>query len=224
MAVADSSYLFRLIDVGAPGRMSDGGVFKRSPIGQRLHSGLLGLPSSQQLPGSEASLPYVLIGDEAFQLREDFLRPYPGSRESPAERIFNYRLSRARRCVENALGILTARFRIFRGPIKLKPDNAERVVKAACVLHNFLCVECRNSSAYCPVGYADHEDSFGNIIAGSWRSETAADTSTFALQAAHARKSQSSAQGVRDLYAQFVANEGQVPWQWNLLDITEPDT
>ncbi|XP_064472498.1 uncharacterized protein LOC135386956 [Ornithodoros turicata] len=51
MAVADSSYLFHLIDIGAPGRMSDGGVFKRSPIGQRLHSGLLGLPSSQQLPG-----------------------------------------------------------------------------------------------------------------------------------------------------------------------------
>ncbi|KAG0442834.1 hypothetical protein HPB47_015574 [Ixodes persulcatus] len=28
MAVADSSYVFRLIDVGAPGRMSDGGVLK----------------------------------------------------------------------------------------------------------------------------------------------------------------------------------------------------
>ncbi|CAN8023217.1 unnamed protein product [Ixodes persulcatus] len=32
MAVADSSYVFRLIDVGASGRMSDGGVLKRSQL------------------------------------------------------------------------------------------------------------------------------------------------------------------------------------------------
>ncbi|CAN8015525.1 unnamed protein product, partial [Ixodes persulcatus] len=126
MAVADSSYVFRLIDVGAPGRMSDGGVLKRSPIGQRLQAGLLGLPSRAQLPGSEMILPYTFLGDEAFQLRPDFMRPYPGSRDEPAERCFNYRLSRARRCVENSFGILAARFRIFRGPMKLKPENAEK--------------------------------------------------------------------------------------------------
>ncbi|KAL1437656.1 hypothetical protein MTO96_048737 [Rhipicephalus appendiculatus] len=44
MAVADSGYLFRLIDVGAPGRISDGGVFKRSPIGRRLDAGQLQVP------------------------------------------------------------------------------------------------------------------------------------------------------------------------------------
>ncbi|KAK8770697.1 hypothetical protein V5799_012837 [Amblyomma americanum] len=98
MAVVDSGYLFRLVDVGAPGRISDGGVFKRSPIGRKLHAGLLQLPSHSQLPGSNKTLPFAFIGDEAFQLREDFMRPFPGSREDPAERIFNYRLSRAR-CV-----------------------------------------------------------------------------------------------------------------------------
>ncbi|KAM7303439.1 protein ANTAGONIST OF LIKE HETEROCHROMATIN PROTEIN 1-like [Ixodes scapularis] len=86
------------------------------------------------LPGSKMILPYTFLGDEAFQPRLDFMRPYPGSREEPAERSFNYRLSRARMFVENSFGILAARFRIFRGPFKLKPENAENVVKASCAL------------------------------------------------------------------------------------------
>lgn len=96
MAIVDSAYLFRLIDVGAPGRISDGGVFKRSPIGKRLEEDQLELPHVGKLPGTNAELPFTFVGDEAFQLRKDFLRPYPGFRDDPAERVFNYRLSRAR--------------------------------------------------------------------------------------------------------------------------------
>ncbi|KAM7307362.1 putative sugar transporter [Ixodes scapularis] len=139
-------------------------------------------------------LPYTFLGDEAFQLRPDFMRPYPGSREEPAERCFNYRLSRARRCVENSFGIQAARFRIFRGPIKLNPENAEKVVKASCVLHNFLSLEVEGRSAYCPAGFADHEDAFGKVVEGQWRKETATDTATFDLEPTHARRSKETAQ------------------------------
>ncbi|KAH7977351.1 hypothetical protein HPB49_000831 [Dermacentor silvarum] len=96
MAVVDSQYLFRLIDVGAPGRLSDGGIFKDSPIGKRLEKGELGFPRAAQLPASSKSSPHVFIGDEAFQLRPDFMRPLPGSRTEPKDIVFNYRLSRAR--------------------------------------------------------------------------------------------------------------------------------
>ncbi|KAL3225456.1 hypothetical protein MRX96_025793 [Rhipicephalus microplus] len=184
MAVVDSQYLFRLVNVGAPGRFSDGGIFQDSPIGERLHEGKLSLPRAAMLPRSGIVCPHVFVGDEAFQLRPDFMRPLPGSRSVPAEVIYNYRLSRARRYVENAFGILVSRWRIYERQINLEPENVEAVVKATCVLHNFL--SSNPASTYCPPGYADFQDTFGNV-SGVWQE-----------------------------FVKYFSEEGQVPWQWKL--------
>ncbi|KAH7950620.1 hypothetical protein HPB51_028352 [Rhipicephalus microplus] len=128
----------RLVNVSAPERFSDGGILQDSPIGERLHEGELSLPRAAMLPRSGRVCRHVFVGDEAFQLRPDFMRPLPGSRSVPAEVIYNYRLSRARRCVENAFGILVSRWRIYERQINLEPENVEAVVKATCMLHNFL--------------------------------------------------------------------------------------
>jgi len=66
------------------------------------------------------------------------MKPFSARGLSASERIFNYRLSRARRVVENSFGILTNRFRILRGQMQLQPDTACLVVLACCALHNFL--------------------------------------------------------------------------------------
>ncbi|KAJ8937945.1 hypothetical protein NQ318_013201, partial [Aromia moschata] len=84
-------------------------------------------------------MPYVILGDDAFSLSRYLLKQFPRSANLNAKQIvFNYRLSRARRIIENAFGILTARFRIFRKPICLNIDSIDKVVLATCVLHNFL--------------------------------------------------------------------------------------
>ena len=53
--------------------------------------------------------------------------------------IFNYRLSRARRIVENAFGILVQRFRVYDRRICMDDHNVVKVVIATCILLNYLC-------------------------------------------------------------------------------------
>lgn len=84
-------------------------------------------------------MPYIIVGDEAFALTSFMLRPYPRSNNLNLEqKVFNYRLSRARRIIECSFGILSARWRIFRRPLATSVENAISVVKATVCLHNFL--------------------------------------------------------------------------------------
>jgi hypothetical protein len=83
-------------------------------------------------------LPYVFVGDEEFSLRRDFLKPYNVKQMTRERMIFNYRLSRARRIIENVFGILVARFGIFKTHINIQLDNIKEVVMASYALHNFL--------------------------------------------------------------------------------------
>ena len=140
MAVVDALYNFILIDVGYYGRNSDGGVLANSQFGKAISEGRLKIPAGKSLPFSQCgtSIPCVIIGDEGFPLKNYLMRPYSGRGLPEKKRIFNYRLSRARRCVENAFGILAHRWRLLRRPIQALPKNAEIYVKACCVLHNFL--------------------------------------------------------------------------------------
>ena len=110
LAVIDANYSFVIIDVGGYGKQSDGGTLATSEFGVRLNRGKLALPEAKSPSGFPTALPHVFVADEAFPLLKNMMRPYPGKKVGPAERIYNYRLSRARRIVENAFGILAARF------------------------------------------------------------------------------------------------------------------
>nr|XP_037276692.1 protein ALP1-like [Rhipicephalus microplus] len=78
LAVVDSDYKFVIVDVGAYGKQSDGGVLKQSKFGCRLENGKLHIPRDLELPNTSHPAPCVFVGDEAFQLRTEFLWPYPG--------------------------------------------------------------------------------------------------------------------------------------------------
>ena len=120
MVVCGADYKFLLVDIGDRGRQSDGSVYFNSNLGFAIQNNSLNIPPASQLANSSRILPYVLVGDDAFGLKPHMMKPYPHQNLPVNQRVFNYRLSRARRVVENAFGISASRFRIFRRPIIAK--------------------------------------------------------------------------------------------------------
>lgn len=137
MAVCDAQCRFTLIDLGSNGRLGDRGVWSNSPIREGIENGTLNLPGVKTLSNGK-QVPHVFVGDEAFPLKNYLLRPYSRASLNLSTRIFNYRLSRARRVIENAFGILTKVWRIYGKPIAVDVKHVTKIVLATCVSHNLL--------------------------------------------------------------------------------------
>lgn len=136
--IADANYKFIAVEVGAYGRQSDGGTFSDSNIYKLLEAKQLKIPEEESIPFTNIPAPYVLLGDDAYPLKMYLLKPYSRQRLGFEQRIFNYRLSRARRCVECAFGILVAKWRCLKTELQIDPDKVDIVVKCVCLLHNII--------------------------------------------------------------------------------------
>ena len=191
------------------------------------------MPDATTLPGdtSGVAVPYVFVADEAFPLKPYLMRPFPGRQlDDDSKRIYNYRLSRARRVVENAFGkcilsdypmiyvvnmscfidtgILAHRWRLLLWTIVAELPRAVKLVKAMCVLHNFL--RTQQDQHYSPPGLADAVEVDGQVREGMWRS------SQLSVLGEHGHSCRSSTQEGSNIRQQLVAyfsNEGTVAWQ-----------
>lgn len=105
LAACDVDCVFTLVDIGAYGSQSDGGVFRRTWFGERLLEGRLDIPPPKPLPGTNTTLPHFFIGDAAFPLHESIMRPYPDKSLLPDEHIMNKRISGARSSIERSFGM-----------------------------------------------------------------------------------------------------------------------
>jgi hypothetical protein len=194
LALVSYDYKFLYVDVGTNGRVSDGGVYQQNSLATAVGQNRLKFPEDKCLPGRNKPVPHVIVADAAFPLSERIMKPFPFRNLTLEQRIFNYRLSRARRVVENAFGILANRFRIFLTTINLKPQKVQDITLCCCVLHNFLRTECPIFVR--PDENVDEEFTFRYALAhqGSNRSRD------YALQ-------------VREEFMHYVNGVGAVPWQ-----------
>ena len=217
LATCDARYNFVLIDVGAEGRNSDGGIFRTSEINKCLENGSLSFPDAKPLNEARFNdVPYFMVGDEAFPLETYMMRPFFGrssGRLSVDKAIYNYRLSRARRCIENAFGIMAGRFRIFRKPIIASEETARAITLACVVLHNFIKSFEDNLPAedrrYASPEFVDRLDSHGNILPGLWRRQS----HCFVDMEHDSRDTNHSAEEVRNILKDYFLHDGAVPWQ-----------
>ncbi|KAK7881457.1 hypothetical protein WMY93_029866 [Mugilogobius chulae] len=212
MAAVDANYKFIYANAGTQGRVSDAGVFAHSDLRQAMDAGTLDFPPAESLPGTDAVMPHMFIGDEAYPLRPDLMKPYPFRNLNSSQRIYNYRLSRARRVVENAFGILANRFRVFRTTIPLVPDKVVTITFACLYLHNYL--RHHRSDAYVPPGNVDYEDANHQVIEGAWRQEG----ELLSLSLRQARNPQVEAKKQRDVLCEYFLSPAEsVLWQQDMV-------
>ena len=111
MPVCDASYCFTMIDLWTN---NDSGVLASSVMGEMFDNSEMNLPTpSKVYQSSNQDLPYFLLGDEMFPLKDWLMRPFPGAGATEEEKIYNYRHSRACRNIENTIGILSQHWNIF---------------------------------------------------------------------------------------------------------------
>ena len=224
MAVVNASYEFIMVDVGDYGRLSDGSVYSSSKLGYAMNNNLLNIPKESMIPGTNKYFPYMFVGDDAFPLKTYLMKPYPRGAIRLREKIANYRISRARRIVENAFGIATSRFRVFRRAITANVESAVEITKAVIAVHNYLmygrCSESFNN--YCPPEFVDQETEDHLVRQGGWRNEQ--DNSNSGLQNVNNMSSNNysrDAKQVRDDFRDYFNSEtGSVPWQLSMVTST----
>lgn len=201
MALADANYKFIYIDVGCKGRISDGGVFNRSTLYAAIENKKLNIPPPRNLPHTNIKTPFVILADDAFALKTYLLKPFNFRDQVYSQRIFNYRLSRARRMVESTFGIMASKFRLLRTTIDLSESNVKFCTLAICALHNWLLTVDRNN-------YLTNDDRT-NEIPDSDNSELNEhdDDQNVTVEAKR----------VRDLFKDFfMTPAGEVHWQYDM--------
>lgn len=208
-AMVDANYKFIYIDVGAAGRAGDAGVFADSALNKALRTNCRSPRCSCITRDINKDIISYIVGDDAFPLNTRLMKPYPYRNLEKEKHIFNYRLSRARRVVENAFGILAHRWRVFLTTMKLSPDKVTDIIFAACCLHNLM-VE-KNKASY--TSAADLENTDHTLVRGTWRNDQVLTN----IQPTTLHNATKDAKTQRILLTDYFNNYGSVPWQSSMV-------
>lgn len=214
MAKCDAHYKFIFVDVGAYGSEGDGGVFGKTTFGRKIYNDELPLPNDLTINNRE--IPFYFVSDDVFMLCNRVMKPYVptrGNRLTNEERIFNYRLSRARRCIENAFGILSTKWLCLNRTLQHNPDRSAKIILACCCLHNYLI--SNQNDLYCPRNFGDHLNENGEVVEGEWRKKQFNWESVSHCNVRETEK----AKAIRNELKDYVNSPvGSVPWQNDLLN------
>ena len=138
LALVDGQYKFRWLDAGTAEPCSDAHIFNASQLKRKIVDGSIHFPDPAPITQGGRVVPYFILADDVFALKTCLIKQYGRRMLIREERIANYRISRGRRVVENAFGILVSRFRVMLTTIGLPPATVREVVFTCVILHNIL--------------------------------------------------------------------------------------
>lgn len=187
------------------GTLSDSSIFLKTKFYEDLIAGNLNLPESKRLPNSNLKTPFVFLGDEIFPTITNLMTPYPRRHHlSYFEKIFNYRLSRARWTIECSFGELVSKFTILKTTLNMSLKNSKILVGSVVCLHNFIIAENLENS----IG-AKEMFHYDPVFNKNFRQNNE-HCNTPLLN-----RNQHLTNGVynRRIFTKYFVNEGSVPWQ-----------
>ena len=96
LAIVDAEYTFVAVDTSSYGREGDAGIYLKITFGQNIQNNKFPLPPSTAPLATNDKVSHVIVGDEAYALHENLMKPYPKCQSliDPSKAIYNYRLSR----------------------------------------------------------------------------------------------------------------------------------
>ena len=207
------------MDVGGSGRRDDGNVYHRSVFGRMLQDKKLNIPPPCKAEGVDSDMPFFFIGDAAFEKCQNLLNPFRGTTVPPPERIFNYRLSRARQTIEDTFGLL------FQSSLDCSVTYSKYITLACCVLHNLHLMDEDSVSPLRkrlqPELYQDYINHDGKMVRGRWKNENEeAERKFFARLLDDLERSkekclteEKTREEIRELLLDYFI-ENPLPWQW----------
>ena len=129
------------------------------------------------------------------------MKPY--NRNGPLtikQKIFNYRLSRARLTIECSFGILVSRWRVFDRDLPFNLKTCENIIISTILLHNFIITQ--NLLTKDNENYLDEDNDRCNADAINRNANDLVDAGNSAQQ--------------RNILADYFSSEaGSVTWQYN---------
>ena len=146
------------------------------------------------------------------------MKPYLFTNLGTDKLVFNYRLSRAGRVIENIFGIAASRFRVFHKPIIAKVEKVKVITKSVVALHKILMT--KNEAAnqdYCPSSFIDRDGPNGTLPE-EWRRDQENITGMVPLSKASSNNCAQVAKTIRESFKDYFNNEGAVDWQWDLVN------
>lgn len=184
------------------------------------------LRRQQQIPAAQVRAMFEANNNENVEndnIQDDngrnneYLDAVPGL--TIPQRIFNYRLSRARRVIENAFGILVSKWAVLKDSICCKPETAESIVMALICLHNFLLESEKNTlpatRMYQNSGLVDGYGPNGELQNGEWRAQVPQHSMMERAGRLGANNPTRAAIIQRDkLRDYFLTEEGEILWQY----------